>query len=247
MNCEELRDHYELYALGVADEPERGEIREHLSRGCEVCMAEVKRARRLAALMGGTAPAAFPSPKLRRRILASAGFEEKKFGLAPFLAAALLLSLFAVFYFSGRERDFAQLATRLDGQLRNQTIELTRLHEAFSILNGPDTRVTSFGAGQAQPPKGKVFVNPAQGVLLIASNLPQLQPGKAYEMWVIPNAGKGTPIPAGVFQSANDGTAMHVQRGPVDVSNPPVIAVTVEPEAGSQAPTSAPLFGVPVQ
>jgi anti-sigma-K factor RskA len=243
MNCEELRDQYELYALGVADEPERSEIREHLKRGCEVCMAEVKRARQLAFLMGGSAAAAAPSPKLRRRILASVGFEQKRFGMAPFLAAALLLSLFAIFYFSGRERDFAQLADRLEGQLRNQTIELTRLHEAFAILNGPDTTVTSFGAGA----KGKVFVNASQGVLLIASNLPPVQAGKAYEMWVIPNGGKGQPIPAGTFQSNSDGSAMHIQRGPVDVSNSPVIAVTVEPEAGSPAPTSAPLFGVAVQ
>jgi hypothetical protein len=247
MNCDELRDQYELYALGIADEPERSEIREHLNRGCEVCMGEVKRARQLTALMGGTAPAAAPSPKLRRRILASVGYEQKRFGFAPFLAAALLLSLFAVFYFSGRERDFAQLATRLDGQLRNQTIELTRLHEAFTILNGSDTSVTSFGGGQTQPPKGKVFVNPTQGVLLIASNLPPTQAGKAYEMWVIPNGGKGTPIPAGVFQSNSDGSAMHIQRGAIDLTSKPVIAVTVEPEAGVQAPTSAPVFGVGVQ
>ncbi len=138
MKCEELQDQYELYVMGVAEDPERAEIREHLNRGCEVCMAEVKRARKLAAWMGGATPAAVPSAKLRRRILASAGFEEKRFGRAPFLAAALLLSLFAVFYFSGREHDFATLATRLDGQLRSQTIELTRLNEAFAILNsGP--------------------------------------------------------------------------------------------------------------
>jgi hypothetical protein len=243
MKCEELRDHYELYAMGVADEPERSEIRDHLNRGCEVCMPEVKRARHLLALMGGTAAAAAPSPKLRRRILASVGYEQKKFGWSPFLAAALLLSLFAVFYFSGRERDFATLATRLDQQLRGQTIELTRLNEAFAILNGPDTTVTSFRAG----PRGKVFVNPSQGVLLIASNLPQSQAGKAYEMWVIPNGGKGTPIPAGMFQPQGDGSAMHVQRGPVDMTTQPVIAVTVEPEAGSQAPTSQPLFAAGVQ
>jgi len=242
MKCEELRDQYELYAMGAADEPERSEIREHLNRGCEVCMAEVKRARHLAALLGGTAAAAAPSPKLRRRILASVGFEQKRFGMAPFLAAALALSLFAAFYFSGRERDFAQLADRLDRQLRAQTIELTRMNEAFAIVNSPDTTVTSFGAGKTLPPKGKVFVNPSQGVLLIASNLPPAQAGKAYEMWVIPNGGKGKPIPAGVFQSGSDGSAMHIQRGPVDTSTPPVIAVTLEPEAGSPQPTSQPLF-----
>ena len=37
MNCDQLREHYELYALGIAEEPERGEIRAHLNRGCEVC------------------------------------------------------------------------------------------------------------------------------------------------------------------------------------------------------------------
>ncbi|HWC99840.1 MAG TPA: anti-sigma factor [Candidatus Sulfopaludibacter sp.] len=243
MNHEELRDQYELYALGVADEPERSEIREHLNRGCEVCMAEMKRARQMSALLGGTVTAAAPSPKLRRRILAATGYEQKRFGWAPFLAAALLLSLFAVFYFSGREWDFAHLAERLDRQLRAQTIELTRLHEAFTILNSPNATVSFFGAG----PKGKVFVDPAEGVLLIASNLPAAQPGKTYEMWVIPNGGKGTPIPAGTFQSGAGGSAMHIQRGPVDVSTKPVIAVTLEPESGSAAPTSQPLFAAPVQ
>ncbi len=180
MTHDELRDSYELYLWGVAGAEERDEIRDHLHRGCEVCMAELKRAKQMSALLGQTAGLATPSPKLRRRILASVGFEQKRFGWAPFLAAALLLSLFAAFYFSGRERDFATLATRLDSRLREQTIQLTRMNEAFAILNGVDTTVTSFGKGQTQPPKGKVFVNPTQGVLLIASNLPQAPSGKTY-------------------------------------------------------------------
>ena len=68
MNCPELRDHYELFALGLADEPERSEIREHLNRGCEVCMAGTRKATELTALLGTTANSAAPSPKLRRRI-----------------------------------------------------------------------------------------------------------------------------------------------------------------------------------
>ncbi|MBZ5727288.1 MAG: anti-sigma factor [Acidobacteriia bacterium] len=238
MKCEELRDHYEMYALGVAGEAERNEIRTHLDRGCEVCMAEMKRAREIAALLGGTAAAAAPSPKLRRRILASVGFEQRRFGWAPFLAAAAALALFAAVYFSGREKEFAQEATVLREQMRRQNIDLTRLNEAFAILNGPDTTVVSFGAGQAQPPKGKVFVNPSQGVVMIASNLPPAPGGKAYEMWVIPKGGK--PVPAGMFQSASDGTAMHVRRGAVDPNA--IVAVTLEDEAGVAQPTSAPVI-----
>ena len=44
MNCNELREYYELFAIGVAEEPERSEIRAHLNRKCEVCMAGVKKA-----------------------------------------------------------------------------------------------------------------------------------------------------------------------------------------------------------
>ncbi len=243
MNHEELRDRYELYALGVADEAERNEIRTHLDRGCEVCMAEMKRAREMAALLGGTAAPAAPSPRLRRRILASVGFEQRRFGWAPFLAAAAALALFAAVYFSGREGEFAREATALREQIGRQNIDLTRLNEAFAILNGPDTTVVSFGAGQTQPPKGKVFVNPSQGVVMIASNLPPAPNGKAYQMWVIPQGGK--PIPAGMFQSASDGTAMHVQRGAVDRNV--TVAVTLEDEAGAAQPTSTPLIVAPLQ
>jgi len=61
MTCEELRDQYELYAIGVAEEPERSEIRQHLNRGCEVCMTGMKRAREVGAILGGTAAPAAPS------------------------------------------------------------------------------------------------------------------------------------------------------------------------------------------
>lgn len=238
MNHEELQDHYELYALGVAGEPEKSEIREHLGRGCEVCMLGMKRARSLTAMLAGTAPAMAPSPKLRGRILASVGVEQRRFGWAPFLAVATALALFAAFYFSGREREFAVIAERLREQLGRQTVELARLNEAFAILNGPETTVTSFGAGRPAPPKGRVFVSPTHGVLLIASNLPPAPAGKRYELWTIPKGGQ--PVAAGVFQSEADGTAMYIHRGPTNPTD--TVAVTVEDAAGSDKPTTAPII-----
>jgi len=240
MNHEELQDSYELYALGVAGEPERSEIREHLARGCEVCMANLHRARELAAMLAATPEAAAPSPRLRRRIMASIGVEQRRFGWAPFLAAATLLSLFAAFYFSTRENQFANETLMLRDQLRRQTIELTRLNEAFAIIGGPGTVEAGFDQG----PKGKVYVNPQHGVLLIASNLPPAPAGKIYEMWVIPKGGK--PVPAGLFQSDPTGAATHVQPGPV-VPDGATIAVTLEPSQGSDAPTSTPLLAATLQ
>ena len=240
MNCIELREHYELYAIGVADELERSEIRAHLNRECEVCMQGIQRAREVMALLGGTAPPAAPSAGLRRRILASVGVEQHRFGWAPFLAAALALALFAAVYFGGRERDLANELARVREQNSQQTIELTAVNQAFAILTGADTTVTTFGEGPA--PKGKVFVSRSQGVLLIAGNLQPAPSGKAYEMWIVKD---GKAKAAGMFQSAPDGSAMHIQRGTVE--NADAVAVTLENEAGADQPTSTPLFAARIR
>lgn len=235
MTHEELRDQYDLYAIGVADPPVADEIRGHLARGCEECMLQMKRARELATLIGASTDAAAPSPKLRRRILASAGYEQRRFGLAPWLGLATALSLFGAFYFSTREREFAQTAVNLRDQIRRQTIELTRLTDAFTILSSPSAIEVAFGQG----PKGKVYIDRSRGVLLIANNLPPAAPGKTYEMWTIPKGGK--PVPAGLFQSQPGGAALHVQPGPVD-PNLATVAVTLEDQAGAQQPTTTPLL-----
>jgi len=120
------------------------------------------------------------------------------------------------------------------------TSERDQLEQAFSFLNQPGTRQVNFGGAQPQPPRGNVFVNGRLGVLLIAGNLPQLAPGRTYEMWVIPKG--GAPRPAGLFQSAANGSAMHLLSGPVDVASVGAIAVSVEPETGSQAPTTTPII-----
>jgi len=246
MNCTDLRDHYEFYALGLAEEPERSEIREHLDRGCEVCMLEIKRARDLVALLGGTPTPAAPSPKLRRRILASVGAEEpRRFGWSPFLAGATAMCLAAAVYFGGREWDFSRQVLVLRAQSRSQIIELTRLNEAFAILNGADTTVTSFGEKQPVP-KGKLFVNPSLGFLMIASNLPQAPAGKTYELWLIPRAKGSQPVRAGTFQTDSNGAVMHMEHAAVDTASTAYVAVTMEVEGGVDAPTTKPVIVAPV-
>jgi Anti-sigma-K factor rskA len=245
MNCSELRDHYEMYTLGLAEEPERSEIRAHLDRGCEVCMKEIKQARELGAILVSSNPAMAPSPKLKRRIMAAAGVEFYGFGWAAAFAGVAALCLCAALYYHGRETQYFDETATLRELNRTQTIDLTRLNEAFAILNGADTTVTSFGEKQPKP-KGRVFVNPSSGVLLIASNLPMAPVGKAYEMWVIPKGGKA-PVPAGMFQSLSDGTAMHVQLGALDVTAAAAVAVTLEDAAGVNAPTTTPVIVAALQ
>jgi hypothetical protein len=192
-------------------------------------------------MIGASAPLQTPSSKLRKRILASAGYEQPSFSLAPWLAALAFLSLATAFYFNFRERDTLHQELTLRAQIRRQDIELTRLTEIMTIMNGPDTRQVNFTAG----PRGKVFVNPSAGVVLMATNLPPAPAGKAYEMWLIPKG--ANPAPAGLFQSNADGTATHVFTGPVDVANLGIVAVTLEDASGAPQPTTTPIFGAPMQ
>jgi len=240
MSCEELREHYELYALGVAEEPECSQIHTHLDRRCAACERGVQQALSLVAALAATAPAAAPPARLRRRLLASVGVPERHYGWPVAWAAAALLCLSAAVYFSGRERQYAEESLRLRRRLGDQTTEFRRSQEAFAILSAPGTTEVAFGQGQPAPASGRVFINPTRGVMMVASNLPPAPAGRIYEMWIVPK--RGSPSPAGLFQSRNDDTAMHIEPGPVDVAATAAIAVTIEGEAGASQPASRALI-----
>ena len=86
MNCDELRDHYELYTLGFADDPELSEIRAHLERACPTCVPGVRGARELITLIGAAAaflPNLMPKlgeglrPAMKSTVRASYKFAQK--------------------------------------------------------------------------------------------------------------------------------------------------------------------------
>jgi hypothetical protein len=241
MTCEELKESFELYALGVLDGGEKDEMDAHLERGCEACGKNLNDALAMNAILLSLAPEAAPPARLKRRIVASVGVERAQWGWAALLAAACLMVIAVWLSVQERRRvgelaDARQLILQISG-------ERDRMQQALSFLNQPETQQVGFGKGQAAPPRGNVFVNPRSGVLLIASNLPDLTAGKTYEMWVIPKA--GAPRPAGLFQSVS-GTALYILPGPVDITGLGAVAVTVEPQSGSPAPTSTPIIVAPV-
>ena len=236
MTCNDLRDSYELYSLGLLEGEERREVEAHLARNCAVCQKYLKDALGVNALMLSQVQEVVPPSRLRRRVLASVGRERSGWTWVAALAAAcsLIVALWLSLAKHTADRELANARVTLQQTLA----ERDRLEQAFTFLNQPETRQVNFGQGQPAPPRGNFFLNPRMGVLLIASNLPALPAGKAYEMWVIPKG--GAPRPAGLFQSGAQGTAMHILTGAVD-SNA-TLAVTIEPEAGSPAPTSNVLF-----
>ncbi len=235
MTCNELREDYDAFALGTIDDPESGEIRSHIRRNCPNCVPGVQNSLRLIAQMGVLANQVEPPSRLRKRILAAVKPslldvpERSRFGWGMIWAAASVF-LLAVSVLLG-------LQSRHLSALRRD--EAARLERALSVMSASDSKDVTFGTNRNLPPRGRVVINGKRGVVLIASNLPPLPPGKAFELWLIPRGAK--PIPSGLFRDEGDGTGIAIQTGqlPADLAT---VAVTIEDEGGVPAPTSTPII-----
>ncbi|MGI8743544.1 MAG: anti-sigma factor [Bryobacteraceae bacterium] len=248
----EMSELYELYALGVLSEEEQMEIDSHLAQNCPDCQAGVKSALSLNALLAFLPEAVAPPRHLRSRVLASVGalhpVSRNWVGGLGFAAACLLIAV-AVFVVQERRRseelaDARQELRSAQEQIRRSSADLAKVQAAMQFLNQPDTEQVVFGKGKPLPPRGRVFINPQQGVLLLASNLPPAPEGKLYQMWLIPTS--GPPKPAGLFQAGPQNTALYILNGPVDRAHIKAVAVTLEPATGSAAPTSTPIIAAPL-
>jgi hypothetical protein len=259
MTHAELREVYELYALGVLTGEEKMQIESHLASNCPDCLAGVKQASAFNALLATLPEVVEPPKRLRRRVIASVGAAEpanRNWLAVLALASACLLIAAGVAAMQERRRSEElaearqqnqQASTELRDareQIRRSTADLAKVEAAMQFLNQPETEQVVFGKGKPLPPRGRVFVNPQQGVLLLASNLPPAPTGKIYEMWLIPAS--GPPKPAGLFQSDPRNTAIYVLNGPFDRAHTKAVAVTLEPAAGSSAPTSTPIIAAPL-
>ena len=81
-----------------------------------------------------------------------------------------------------------------------------------------------------------VVLGPSRTATVHVSGLSSAPRGKTYEAWVIPTS--GSPRPAGLFPGGATTTLR--LRGTVPEHG--VVAVTVEPDGGSTAPTTKPIF-----
>jgi hypothetical protein len=241
MSCEELQEMFELYSLALLEDEERSEVEAHLARGCETCRKNLKDALAVNALILASVPDVAPPARLRRRVLASFGIERPGWGWLGAFATALLLVV--ALWLSVQERRRENELADARRQVIQANAERDQLFQAFQILNQPETKRVNFGEGKQEPPRGNIFVHSKLGVLFIASNLPPLPPGRTYEMWVIPTA-TSAPRPAGLFQSNPQGSAINVLAAPLDMLY--AVAISVEPEAGSQAPSTTPIIVAPI-
>src|SRR5262249_50071545 len=134
MTCEELRDQYELYALGLLEAPERDELEDHLRREGDPCVAGVHRARQLVASLAATAPDAEPPARLRKRVLSLAGEEHAQSrGWLPLWIAVSACLLIATVWLGIDRRDRGRTIASIRTEMQRKTTELAHLNEALAL------------------------------------------------------------------------------------------------------------------
>ena len=240
-----------LYALGTLEGDEQVELEKHL-KDCVDCRYELEQLRGDAALLALSASGPPPPQRARGRLM-NAVTREPRISLEQsstprispwsqmgWVAAAAAIVIVAILW-----RTDASLSSRmatLQKEFNEQQTELLRAQEVTATLTATDAlRVTIVSPKAAAQPQGRAIYVPSRSSLIfLANNMPALSARRAYELWLIPTS--GSPIPAGVFKPDAHGNATvvnsHLPQGLVTKT----FAITVEPESGSQLPTSTPIM-----
>lgn len=173
----------------------------------------------------------------------------------PVLAGAAILGL--VFWNLRLQDDVRFLQSQLDSQFethqqilndfRQQALTLyeqqANLQNAtVGVITSPATQeIALTGTESASQASGRVFVGPDhQTVVIVVKDLPPLQPGQTYQVWVITEAG---PQPSLVFAVNDNGWGTTTVPVPTDQVEFSGFGISVEPEGGSQTPTEVVMVG----
>ena len=240
-----------LYALGTLEGDEQVELEKHL-KDCADCRQELEQLRGDAALLALSASGPAPPQPARGRLM-NAVTREPRISLEQpsmrrmswwsqmgWVAAAAAMVIAAVLW-----RTDARLSTRmasLQKEFNEQQIVLQRAQEVAATLTATDAlRVTIVSPRATAQPQGRAIYVPSRSSLIfLANNMPALPAQRAYELWIIPNS--GSPIAAGVFKPDAHGNATVVNSRLPQGVEAKTFAITVEPDTGSQLPTSTPIM-----
>jgi anti-sigma-K factor RskA len=221
MADEAIHDLTPAYALDALDPDEEERFEEHLAT-CERCREELAELRDPVAMLAYGVEAPAPPPELRTRILDAARAERSNVVPIRRKLPAALGAVAAV---------AATVAIGLGLWAASVSNDLDRARSVVAILADPQaTSIPLEGAS------GRVVVTDTGEAALVVSGLPAAPKGKTYEIWVVED---GRTLPAGVFEAERESDVVRLTR-PVPPGSG--VAVTVEDDGGTDAPTSDPIF-----
>jgi hypothetical protein len=247
---EQFADDLALYALNDLTGADLQKLEEHMET-CASCRRELQALRADLGLLALTSSGPQPPARSKDRLENAIAAEPRgvsvptsapatprrsiRASLVPALAAlGLLLITVTLWHSNGRLKD--QLA-ELGGRNQDQTTQLDQVRRELALLTAPDAVHVSLNPQKAaKQPSGTAIYSPSHHrMMFMASNLPPVPAGKAYELWIIPM--KGAPIPGGVFKPDEHGNAMMMDHQMPEGVEARAFALTIEKEEGSEKPT----------
>ena len=226
-------------ALSALDAAEEQALNEHLEN-CAECRKDLEDWQATAATLSLTTDPAEPSPQVRERILSEVR-KDVSSKVVPIRTASKrnIWSSFGSLGAIAAVVLFAALSIGL-AVLWRQNQKLERSKEFVELVNTPGARVSELrGTDPGQIATAKLAYDRAGRAILMASKLPSVPQGKAYQLWFI--VGTKSPMPGKTFVPDSSGNAVLKDEMPREAVDANVFAITVEPAGGSSAPTT-PIF-----
>lgn len=223
-------------ALSALDAAEERALNEHLEN-CSECRKELEDWQATAAALSLASDPAEPSPQVRERILSEVR-KDLTADVIPFKSAPRR-NVWNSFGSLGAIAAVVLLTALVIGLavLWRQNQRLRRDREFVELVNTPGARVRELrGTDPGLSATAKLAYDPNGRAILMATNLPNVPQGKAYQLWFI--VGTQPPVPGKTFVPDSGGNAVLKDQMPHDAIEANVFAITIEPASGSSAPTS---------
>jgi anti-sigma-K factor RskA len=162
-------------------------------------------------------------------------------------AALLALSIGLSFYANTLRQRIGVLEARLDVAIRdgaasrlavaNAEQTAMRAQRTMAVLADPDmAKIDLAGQKGAPSARARAFWSRNRGLVMAVNDLPALQSGRTYQVWVLPASG-AAPISAGLLVPDGSGSATVMYDTASDIPAPGAVAVSEEPAGGVPAPT----------
>jgi len=247
---EKFADDLTLYALNELAGEERLAIEQHLQT-CASCRRELEMLRSDLGLLGLSSSGPQPPARSRQRLMRTIAAEPRGVSLEQPLPApkkswwqevmpalAILGLVFIVMSLWRTDIRRKDEETGLVTHNQEQAAQLDHLNQELRLLTSPDAVHVSLNPQKSpRQPSGTAIFSPSQKrMMFMASNMPAVPQGKAYELWIIPTT--GAPIPAGVFKPDGHGNAVMMDHTMPSGVEAKAFAITLEKEEGSDKPTS---------
>ena len=236
MSCEHFEHRYDLYALGSLQEPEAGELAEHLRTGCPHCHAEIRQALDRTRLISSSVPLVEPPARLRSRIHRSVAPEEaKRTQFWPWLiatAACLTLLAGAVLQYRWAITDRRTAPPAAAESMRDSQV--------LAILGTPGTVELPLRDPQNPKLAATLYVHKKLGMVMVVTQLPEPPKGWVYESWLMPK--NGAPLPVESFDADTHGRALSIMNGPVEIDSFMAMAISLEPRGARPVKPTTMIF-----